>query len=413
MPEFLELLTPEEGIAKLLHQVKTDQLRSEMIQTEKGLNRVIAGNIHSNEDIPAFTRSTVDGFAVRGRDTFGASDILPALFEVVGEIPMGKPSTLQLNKGQAGLIHTGGMLPVGADAVVMVENTQYSNASEIEVYKAVPAGENLILKGEDVRKSDLVLPKGKRIRASEIGALMALGITEIEVYILPSVGILSTGDEVISPHVKPTLGQIRDINSYALSAIVEKYGGIPKCYPIIPDDKSELLNSLKLAHTENDLIIVTAGSSASVRDLTADAINELGTPGVLVHGINVRPGKPTILAYANEKPIIGLPGNPVSAFVIANLILRILMPKLRGEQNAISLPSIKGNITINVPSAAGREDWVPVRLLEEKIDGKIMVEPIFYKSNLIFSLINAYGLARIAPHVTGLAANSEVEITLI
>ncbi len=413
MPEFLELLTPEEGIGKLLQHTKVSDLRTKIIQTEKGLNRVISRNIYSNEDIPAFTRSTVDGFAVISKDTFGASDVLPALFDVIGEIPMGKPANLQLSKGQAGLIHTGGMLPTGANAVVMVENTQYSNASEIEVYKSVPAGENIILKGEDITKGDLVLPKGKRIRASEIGALMALGITEIEVYDLPRVGILSTGDEIISPHDKPTLGQIRDINSYSLSAIVEKFGGIPKFYPIIPDNKSELLNSLKLAHSENDLIIVTAGSSASVRDLTADAINELGSPGVLVHGINVRPGKPTILAYAMGKPIIGLPGNPVSAFVVANLILRILMPKLRGENNPIKLPSIKGIITINIPSIAGREDWVPVRLLDEDINGKILVEPIFYKSNLIFSLINAYGMARIAPHVTGLEANSEVEITLI
>lgn len=413
MPEFLELLTPEEGIGKLLQHMKIGDLRSEIIQTEKGLNRIIARNIYSNDDIPAFTRSTVDGFAVNGKDTFGASDILPALFDVIGEIPMGKPANLQLGKGQAGLIHTGGMLPAGANAVVMVENTQYSNGSEIEVYKAVPAGENVILKGEDVTKDDLVLPIGKRIRASEIGALMAIGITEIEVYDLPRVGILSTGDEVISPFIKPSLGQVRDINSYSLSAIVDKFGGIPKCYPIIPDNKTELLKSLKLAHAENDLIIVTAGSSASVRDLTADAINELGAPGVLVHGINVRPGKPTILAFAIGKPIIGLPGNPVSAFVVANLILRRIMPILRGEDNPIPMPSIKGTITINIPSVAGREDWVPVRLLEKEIDGKILVEPIFYKSNLIFSLINAFGLARIAPNVTGLEANSEVEITLI
>jgi molybdopterin molybdotransferase len=281
------------------------------------------------------------------------------------------------------------------------------------VYKAVPAGENVILKGEDVMKGDLVLQKGIKIRAIEIGALMALGITEIEVYDLPRVGILSTGDEIIPPHNLPELGQIRDINSYSLSAIVEKFGGIPKCYPIIQDNKSKLLNSLRIAHEENDLIIVTAGSSASVRDLTADAIDELGSPGVLVHGINVRPGKPTILAYANEKPIIGLPGNPVSAFVIAHLLLRCIMPKLRGEVKTFETQIMKGMITINISSAAGREDWVPVRLLEEENNGLKLVEPIFYKSNLIFSLIDAIGLARIAPEVTGLEANSEVEILLI
>jgi molybdopterin molybdotransferase len=413
MPEFLELLTPEEGISKLLQHMELVVFRSENIRTENGLNRILAGNINSDEDIPAFTRSTVDGFAVISKDTFGASEVLPAIFEVVGEIQMGKPADIQINKGQACLIHTGGMLPAGADAVVMVENTQYSNSKEIEVYRAVPSGENVILKGEDIMKGDIVLQKGIKIRASEIGALMALGITEIEVYDLPRVGILSTGDEIIPPHNLPELGQIRDINSYSLSAIVEKFGGIPKCYPIIQDDKSKLLNSLRIAHEENDLIIVTAGSSASVRDLTADAINELGSPGVLVHGINVRPGKPTILAYANGKPIIGLPGNPVSAFVIAHLLLRRIMPKLRGEVKTFETQIMKGMITINISSAAGREDWVPVRLLEEENNGLKLVEPIFYKSNLIFSLIDAIGLARIAPEVTGLEANSEVEILLI
>lgn len=414
MPEFLELLTPEEGISKLLNHMEFDDgLRSGNIRTEKGLNRVLAGNINAVEDIPAFTRSTVDGFAVISKDTFGSSEVLPAFFEVVGEIQMGKPAVIQINKGQACLIHTGGMLPAGADAVVMVENTQYSNSKEIEVYKSVPAGENVILKGEDVMKGDRVLQKGTRLRASEIGALMALGITEIEVYDLPRVGVLSTGDEIIPPHNQPELGQIRDINSYSLSAIVEKFGGIPKCYPIIQDDKSKLLKSLRMAHDENDLIIVTAGSSASVRDLTADAINELGSPGVLVHGINVRPGKPTILAFVNGKPIIGLPGNPVSAFVIAHLLLRTVMPILRGELKTNAIQTLKGVVTINISSAAGREDWVPVRLLEGDNNGLKMFEPIFYKSNLIFSLIDAIGLARIAPDVTGLEANSEVEIILI
>lgn len=413
MPEFLELLTPEEGIGKLFHEIEIGDLQSEIIATERGLNRIIARDVFSDDDIPAFTRSTVDGFAVKSRDTFGASDVLPALFEVIGEISMGKPATFQPGKGQACLIHTGGMLPAGSDAVLMVENTQYSNASEIEVYKSVPAGENIILKGEDVTKGALVLPKGTRIRASEIGVLMALGLTEIEVYNLPSVGILSTGDEIISPDKKPDLGQIRDINSYSLSAIVEKFGGVPKYYPIIPDKKNDLIKILKRAHDENDLVIVTAGSSASIRDLTAEAINELGSPGVLVHGINVRPGKPTILGYVSGKPIIGLPGNPVSAFVVAHLILRKIMPKLRGEINPPISHSIKGVITINVPSAAGREDWVPVKLIDREINGRIMVEPIFYKSNLIFTLIHAIGLARIAPDVTGLEANSEVEIILI
>jgi molybdopterin molybdotransferase len=413
MPEFLELLTPDDAIDKFLHYFQYLKLPVQKHKTQNSLNRVLAENIFAQDDIPAFTRSTVDGFAVRSKDTFGSSDIMPAFFDIIGEIKMGKPANLMISTGQACLIHTGGMLPDGADAVVMVEHTQYSNPGEIEIYKAISSGENVILKGEDITQGEKVLSCGSIIRASEIGALMALGITEINVYELPKIGIISTGDEVVRPDEIPNLGQVRDINSYSLSAIVEKLGGVPKNYPIVKDDRDHLMAVLKTAFAENDLTIITAGSSASVRDLTAEVINDLGQPGVLVHGINVRPGKPTILAFANEKPIIGLPGNPVSAFVIAHLLLGKIMHVLRGEEKQFSYQSFKALTTINLASAAGREDWVPVKLLEGEKDGKKLVEPIFYKSNLIFSLIPAIGLARIQPDVTGLEAFSEVEVIII
>lgn len=412
MPEFLELLPPQIAIEKLFYHLDRLELDQETIKTEKGLNRVISKDIFSNEDVPAFTRSTVDGFAVKSKDTFGASDAVPAFFEIIGEIRMGQEASYQIQKGQACLIHTGGMLPSGADAVVMVENTQYSNSEEIEVYKSIASGENVIFKGEDVKASSKVLDKGTLLRSSEIGALMALGITEIKTFKLPQVGIVSTGDEVVNPEETLKLGQVRDINSYTLSAIIQKFGGISKRYPIVRDDKEKLINALKIAHQENDLVMVTAGSSASVRDFTADAINELGDPGVLVHGLNVKPGKPTILAFANNKPIIGLPGNPVSAYVIAHMLLTSIMPKIRGDKSR-NKDFIRGLITINLASIAGREDWIPVKILENSKNGLPFVEPIFYKSNLIFTLINADGLARIDPDQTGLDENSEVEILLI
>ena len=413
MPEFLELLTPNDALEKLIYQLRSYYPKTEIIKTEDSQNKVLAKEVVANEEIPAFTRSTVDGFAVKSKDTFGCSDVMPAFFEVIDEIKMGKPATKSIAKGQACLIHTGGMLPPGADAVVMVENTQYSNPKEIEVYKAVPPGENVILAGEDVKKGNIVLSKGSLIRATEIGALMALGITQIEVYKTPQVGIISTGDEVIEPSKLPNLGEVRDINSYTLSAIVEKLGGIPSRYNIVKDNKQDLLNSLSNATRENDLVIVTAGSSASVRDLTAETINELGQPGVLVHGINIRPGKPTILGVVDGKPIIGLPGNPVSAFVIAHMLLGKIMPVLRGENRKEAYQKVKAILTINISSMAGREDWVPVKLLDKEYHSKRMVEPIFYKSNLIFSLLDAYGFARIEPNVTGLDANSEVEVVII
>lgn len=412
MAEFLELLPPQNAIEKLMSYLDEVALKNETIKTEDGLQRVIAKDIIANEEIPAFTRSTVDGFAVNSRDTYGASEAIPAFFEIIGEIKMGKSADYHLKKGQVCLIHTGGMLPAGADAVIMVENTQYSNLTEIEIYKAVSSGENVVMKGEDIKEGDLVLSKGTTLRPVEIGALMALGITEVPVYQIPHVGIVSTGDELVQPNENPKLGEVRDINTYTLSSIVKEMGGIPKNYPIVRDNEEKLFLALKKAHQENDLVIATAGSSASVRDFTAKAIRKLGEPGVLVHGINVRPGKPTILAFADKKPIVGLPGNPVSAFVIAHMVLKSLLPKLRGELSSRT-KMIKGLVTINMSSMAGREDWFPIRFTGDYQNGIPLVEPIFYKSNLIFTLISANGLARIEPNRTGLDELSEVEILLI
>ncbi len=412
MAEFLELLPPQNAIEKLMSYLDEVALKNETIKTEDGLQRVIAKDIIANEEIPAFTRSTVDGFAVNSRDTYGASEAIPAFFEIIGEIKMGKSADYHLKKGQVCLIHTGGMLPAGADAVIMVENTQYSNLTEIEIYKAVSSGENVVMKGEDIKEGDLVFSKGTTLRPVEIGALMALGITEVPVYQIPHVGIVSTGDELVQPNENPKLGEVRDINTYTLSSIVKEMGGIPKNYPIVRDNEEKLFLALKKAHQENDLVIATAGSSASVRDFTAKAIRKLGEPGVLVHGINVRPGKPTILAFADKKPIVGLPGNPVSAFVIAHMVLKSLLPKLRGELSSRT-KMIKGLVTINMSSMAGREDWFPIRFTGDYQNGIPLVEPIFYKSNLIFTLISANGLARIEPNRTGLDELSEVEILLI
>ncbi len=413
MPEFLELLPPKDALKIFKDNLSGFKLETEIINTINSQNRVVARDIHSEEDVPSFTRSTVDGFAIKSKDSFGSSDVLPSFFQVIGEIRMGQAASYEISQGQACLIHTGGMLPVGSDAVVMVENTQYSSPNEIEVYRSVPPGENIILKGEDVKIGQLVLTTGTQIRSAEIGGLMALGITRVEVYKIPSVGIISTGDEVVPPNLKPLLGQIRDINSYILRTIIEKFGGNVKNYPIVKDNKDDLVKSLSQAYSENDLVFVTAGSSASVRDLTAEAINELGTPGVLVHGINIKPGKPTILGVVNNKPIIGLPGNPVSAFVIAHMILDNIMPFIKGEKEIRQKPTIKALLTINIASLAGREDWIPVKLIGKNEDGKIMFEPIFYKSNLIFTLFSAYGFARIAPDITGLDAYSEVDVIKI
>jgi molybdopterin molybdotransferase len=296
----------------------------------------------------------------------------------------------------------------------MLEYTQSAHENEIEVSRAVADGENVIRIGEDVAQGQLVLPNGTLVRPAEIGGLMALGITSIRVAKLVKVGLISTGDEVIDPSESPRPGQVRDINSYTLGALVEKYGGEAVRYGIVSDVFEVLKEAAAKALYECDAVIITAGSSASTRDMTANVIRELGEPGVLVHGINTRPGKPTILGVCNGKTVIGLPGNPVSALVNGYLFVVPVIEKLLG---AIQKPkaTVQAKLTVNLPSQAGREDWIPVKLIESRKSGivKYEAEPIFGKSNLIFTLASADGLLRISPDATGISAGESVVVLLI
>jgi molybdopterin molybdotransferase len=414
MPEFLTLLPPDEARELLLSHLSDPIPDSELMDTLSSLNRVLADDIRAPHPLPDFQRTTVDGYAVRAQDTFGASDSLPAYLTFIGEIPMGDAPTFEINEGQCASIHTGGMLPKGSDAVVMLEYTQSARENEIEVSRAVADGENVIRIGEDVAQGQIVLPKGTHIRPAEVGGLMALGVTSVRVIRRVRVGLISTGDEVIDPAQTPRPGQVRDINSYTLAALVEKSGGEAVRYGIVSDQFEALREAAAEALSECDVVIVTAGSSASTRDMTADVIRSLGEPGVLVHGVNTRPGKPTILGVCSGKAVIGLPGNPVSALVNGYLFVVPVIEKLLG-----ALPKPKATVhamlAVNLPSQAGREDWIPVRLMENRKPEIVnyKADPIFGKSNLIFTLAAADGLLRIHPDATGLSAGEIVEVMLI
>ena len=276
---------------------------------------------------------------------------------------------LEVGTGSAILIHTGGMLPAGADAIVMMEYVQRTNRGEVEVNRPVAAGENVIQVGEDVQAGELVIPKGKKIRPAEIGGLAALGIFKIRVAKVIQVGIISTGDEVVPPDKDIQLGQVRDVNSYTLAALVESKGGLANVYGIVPDKFEDILAAARRALSECDLTLITAGSSASIRDMTADVINKLGAPGVLVHGINTRPGKPTILGVCGGKAVIGLPGNPVSALVNGLLFVVPLLERLSLQTTNLTQASIKAILSVNLVSQAGREDWHPVKLEKKSHHG--------------------------------------------
>jgi molybdopterin molybdotransferase len=308
------------------------------------------------------------------------------------------------------LIHTGGMLPDRADAVVMVEYTQSARPAEVELLRAVAPGENVLKIGEDVAAGQEVIPAGMRLRPPEIGGLMALGFTRVSVARRPRVGILSSGDEVVPPDEEIGPGQVRDVNSYSLGALIEQAGGLSVRCGILPDHSEALRAAAERALEDCDVVIITAGSSASSRDLTASVIDSLGRPGVLVHGVNVRPGKPTILAVCEGKAVVGLPGNPVSALVIAGLFVVPVLQALLGIQALRPAPRLSACMTINLPSQAGREDWVAVRL-HDSPQG-YLAEPVFGKSNLIFTLARADGMVRIPPDATGLEAGQMVEVFL-
>ncbi len=446
MPEFLTLLPPDEARALLLsHLPQRPTIDSEAIETISALGRVLADDIAAPHPLPEFRRTTVDGYAVRARDTFGASDSQPAYLALIGEVPMGGTPTFEIGPGQCALIHTGGMLPNGADAVMMLEYTQIARSGlllrsasqsperserdrrdrqlpvptdEMEIFRAVAEGENVIQVGEDVAQGQSVLPKGRVLRPAEIGGLLALGILSVDVVKKPTIGLISTGDEVIDPGESPRPGQVRDINSYTLGALVEKSGGAARHYGIITDQFEALKETAAKALSECQAVVITAGSSASTRDMTADVIRSSGEPGVLVHGINTRPGKPTILGVCNGKAVIGLPGNPVSALVNGYLFVMPVIEKLLG---VLPKPraTVLARLTVNLSSQAGREDWWPIRLSPSPAgrgargEGELLAEPVFGKSNLIFTLANADGLLRIHPDATGLSAGEMVEVLLI
>ncbi|MCP4419069.1 MAG: molybdopterin molybdotransferase MoeA [Chloroflexi bacterium] len=429
MPEFFNVLPPDDARALLFRHL-TAVLPPETVPTEQANGRVTATAVLSPHALPQFRRSTMDGYAVRAADSFGASESLPAFLQVVGEVPMGQPAAVELTVGQAAIVHTGGMIPETADAVVQIEHTQlisgqYSVSNdplsvigdqspefpfEIEVLKSVAVGQNVLQVGEDVSRNAEILPVGHLLRPQDVGGLLALGITAVIVVRQPRVGILATGDEVIPPEKQAGPGQIRDINSYTVAGLVQQAGGIPVLGGIIPDDFSALETAASDLLSQSDMLVVSAGSSVSVRDMTVQVIERLGEPGVLLHGVATRPGKPTIVGAVAGKPVLGLPGNPVSAMVQFDMFGVPAIYHLQG----VKIPPRRGlvwaKLSQNIASESGREDYVPARL-EDGIEG-LLATPVFGKSNLIYTLVNADGLIKVPLNKGGLLAGDRVEVRL-
>ncbi|MEG6520480.1 molybdopterin molybdotransferase MoeA [Desulfotomaculum sp. 1211_IL3151] len=409
MAELFNVLTVQQARGALASHLPAWQ-SEETVPLLQGLNRILTRDIIAQEDVPGFDRSTMDGYALRARDTFGASESLPSYVDVTGEVLMGQEALGPIGSGQAWAIPTGGMLPPGADAVVMVEYTEELDERTIGVTKPVAPGDNLVRRGEDVTKGSVVLRAGHRLRPQDLGLLSAVGVTEVAVTKPVQVGILSTGNELIDPEKPTSPGKVRDINSYALYGQVLEAGGSPTLYGIIEDNFAALQQAMLTALEENEMVLISGGSSVGARDVTAKVIETLGNPGLLFHGIAIRPGKPSIGAVVEGKVVFGLPGHPVSAMVVFDLLAR---PIIKGTLHRVTDRSypLRAAITRNIHSATGREDFVRVAL-RRLDDGTVVADPVLGKSGLISTMVKADGVAHIPLGKEGVEAGELLDVWL-
>jgi len=405
-----EAVSAEEALRRLaVLPLKTPPAEEKEIEDACG--RVLAENIVSPEDVPAFPRSTMDGYAVRASDTFGCSDTVPAYLKVTGEIRVDDSPRMTVGTGEAVSIPTGGMLPSGADAVVMLEHVQTTGRDMIEVMRPVAPGENVVQAGEDMKEGEKLLGAGHVLRPQDIGALAGVGITMVKVFKRPTVGIISTGDEIVPPDQPLRAGQVRDINSYNLAGLIAEMGGIPRKYGIFPDIYEDLRAVMSDAVNECDMVLISGGSSVGTRDMTAGIIEEMEKGGVLFHGVAVRPGKPLIGGFVRSRPVFGLPGHPAAVTVS---FLNFVAPVLKkiagvGTEYRPEIPcTVEAVLAKNISSAPGREDYIRVALIER--DGELYAEPILGKSGLINTLVRADGIVVIPAHAQGAGKGEKVRV---
>ena len=408
MSQFLNLITIEEAMKKTEHGLSSTPVKKVGLKNVTG--RILAQDVVSPVNVPPFSRSTMDGYALKAADTYGASESLPVYLEVVGKVEMGKEATAEIASGQAVEIPTGGMLPPGADAVVMVEETEKVAEQEIEVLTAVGKGENIVQCGEDIARGEKLLARGQCLRPQDVGALAGIGIVEVEVFSRPEIAVFSTGDEIIPPADKPAPGQIRDINTYSLGALVQQVGGKVDYGGIIPDQKNELKEKIKQATRDKDMILLSGGSSVGVKDLTIEVLEELQDSGVLVHGIAIKPGKPTIIALLEETLFIGLPGHPTSAMVVFEIVVRPIIERLAGfgEQAAPRTTRVRAELTRNIASSRGRSEYFRVKL--RQAEDTLLAEPMLGKSSLISTMVEADGLVNVELGSEGKTKGDLVEV---
>ncbi len=408
-PSRFPLVTCGEALAVLR---RFRPLAAERIAVAEAAGRVLARDVRATLDLPHFARSYMDGYAVRANDTRGASAERPARLRVVGSVAMGHAARGRLAAGQAMRIPTGGMLPAGADAVVMVEHTCEDSEGVVAVERAAVPLQHVMQRGEDARKGSRVFPRGHRIRPADVGALSGIGLSTVWVVRRPRVAVIATGDEIVPPDVTPGPGQVRNVNQYALRALITAAGAVPVDLGVLPDREAVIAAAMRRGLRTADAVLISGGSSVGTKDLTPAVVAKMPSARVLVHGIRIKPGKPTLIARAAGKPVIGLPGNPTSALVIFEVFAVPLIRRLAGEPDAVAFAprrSVAAVLTAPIASAAGREDYVRVAL-EPKEDGTALAHPVAGGSGDIVSFVRADGLVHVAAEITELPAGARVRV---
>ncbi len=382
---------------------------TEKVDLLQALDRVLAGDFQAGQDIPGFDRATMDGYAVKAASTFGASEGNPAYLTVVGTVTMGQVPAFSVEMGQAARIATGGMLPPGADSVVMIEHTDALDDTTIEVYRSIAPGQHTVARDEDAARGQVLVEGGCRLRAQELGILAACGARRVEVFRRPRVGIISTGDEVIPVDEPPRPGQVRDVNRYTLSALVLQAGGEPHFFGIVRDDPQALAAACRQALQDTDMVLISGGSSVGTRDLTVEVLEKLPESRIMAHGVSIRPGKPTILARCGGKPFWGLPGHVTSAMVVFMVLVRPFLSWIGGCADSPPV-TLRACLSRNIASAQGRVDFVRVRLIPK--NGQILAEPVLGGSGLMRTMVAADGLVAVDLNSEGLEQGTVVQVML-
>lgn len=406
--DFLQCVTLDEARETIRHNLESIALPVETVCLPDSLGRITATDIISADTLPQFNRSTVDGFAIRSSDSFGATEAAAALFAVNGEVLMGKETLLEVRSGQAVHMPTGGMLPAGADAVVMLEHTEQPDSETLMVQKTIAPGENVITRGEDFKAGSVVINQGVKIAPRHIGVLAACGCYQVSVREKIKVAVISSGDEIVDVQEMPSFGQIRDVNSYALEAALSQMGCEVIRMGIVRDSYEKFREILEAAVNSCHVVVISGGSSVGARDYTVEAMESLGTPGVIVHGLSVKPGKPTIFGMAGKVAVFGLPGHPVAALMVCEKIVKPAIRQISGQLIQAMEPAVLARLTRNVASAPGRDDFVNVRL--EWKNGEYIAEPILGKSGLISVMGMAGGVLHVPIDKSGYYAGEMVFI---